>query len=324
MEKQIELLKEMRDICNSDYYHKSIGRCATLKEKEKFVMKSLEFIIATRRCDALQDYMQVLDNNSSYNKYNDIRYYMVNNLGIDRRYVNKILIENVIDNGFVFHGTNAANKEGILNDGLLPLRERIRDSFYVDAWLIDDVYKRVYNRNFGRFNMPKDATFVINKKMKSSNIYLTPFIDNAFSYSACSNEWIRTYFKSIIEAFGGNVREIPWDNAAEMDEYMLKTIDSSRVNITEEEKSVFSKFLRKYYVRNGKVNDENTRTIVMVPNDSEGLDINFKKVSQNMNAKKVEDVLNAFRHSEVVGTMAIPKEQLGIIEISQMRKSFLR
>lgn len=317
MKGKIELLKSFVDVLNSESMRKRINSKQSFEEQEKLIGNALKYLIASRNVDGLENY---LDNYAlPYNYYEDVRKCLKENCWIWKtgRRIEEQLFENVLYNGFLYHGTNLSNEEGILKDGLLSMQDRLGINFEYDLDEVNNLFADIMQKN-GKY--PMKVANVFNSKL--DKIYLTPFIDEGLLYSSTSNELMKVYVRNLIEYFNGDSRNIPYDNVSAIESLIIKTMRESNMTYDKNAENVFINFLRKYYPRQGLINLTDSRTLVFVQTSKEIVGHDFKEIFSDVD--DLDIALNSFHFGELACSKKISPENLAILEIIKDKELVLK
>lgn len=317
MKEKIKLLKGFVDVLNSESMRQRINSKQSFEEQEKLIGNALKYLIASRNIDGLENYLDKYALPFGY--YDDVKKYLRDNNGcwVSDKRIEERLFENVLYDGFLYHGTNLSNEDGILNDGLLSMRERLGTSFENDLDEVNNLFADILKRN-GKY--PIKAANIYNSKL--DKVYLTPFIDEGLFYSSTSNELMKVYVRNLIEYFNGDSRNIPYESVSSIESLIIKTMRESNMVYDKNAENVFINFLRKYYPRQGLINLTDSRTLVFVPTSKEIVGHDFKEIFSDVD--DLDIALYSFHFGELACSKKISPENLAILEIIKDKELVLK
>lgn len=338
MAEKIKFLKQIVSVLNSDYLKNKLNNCKSFYGQKNLVITVFQFLIATKRFDLLEKYIDEIQ--PFYpGEYYDIKNFLMKETNLPEEVINERIINNVINDGYLFHGTDISYNDDILKNGLQPPSHYYGEGndFLKDIIIVNCTYRDIYNYNYVKGIATKlNATDPVNlnsfSEDKLEHIFLTPSINTSFQYSSKANTWFRGYVTNILENFNYNMNNIKWDNVDEIAKAIKIAINNSGVKVSEDQQQVFINFLYKYYPKNNIAKTNNAISIVFVPYTQTIIGNEFihklaenKKELQGLQFYNIESIFEIFFPCSETKTKEIIKpENIAILEMSHNKELVLR
>ncbi len=244
----IEEFKQLKTILEAeDFYQKT-------HHVERLLSSWLQFITLTKDFKKFENFKE---------KNTYLWPFLLKNYSCEESKLNCKLYNQFIQDGYLFHITQEANKKIILENGILTLHSRFGKEMYRDCCELNHYWRNMAKKIS---NVPNRLILIPNKdriyKKRFESVYLTTDIKDGLLWYGNGMEVFHLFIDSLIENIG-----LPCENKYEERNTLrnkivmkLNTFDK----ITEKEKQIILNFYDKYYEKMSKGIWEN-KTIIMVP-----------------------------------------------------------
>jgi len=314
----IEFIEGLQEIFYDDNFIKLLKQNYDINNsiRNNFIIKSLNYLISTRDFEGFNYYI-----NHCSNDYFPYRYLKQKELSEEE--INKLLYDNYIKNGFLFHITPNYNVEEILEKGLQTLNDRCGFDVYQKSNELNKMYVIIKQRNKDILSLNNLISVPGYNKLEQerfNSVYLSSNLGYVLKTYGKFSELSNLYVSNLFYAFG---RQDNIENL-EKKELRLKIIDlikNSGAIIFEKEIDTILDFFDTTY-KDKFYESNNEQAIILVPTNSiNNNDKMFNALYKDNSLGLTIDRIIEINDGEVEYKGSIPSEN--IVAITQKENKVL-
>lgn len=270
--------------------------------------RSLYFLISTRDFDNFDYFIERIGNEIFPYQYLKIK------KGLSEEASQKLIYENFIRNGFLFHITRNTNVNQILETGLLTLNDKYHCDVYQRCLELDRIYQGLKEKNKDLkdiltlprlINIPGRDTFT---EERFNTVYLSSSLSYALDTYGEIGEFSGSLIDDLFYAFDGcyGIVETEKDKQKEK---ILEAIQKNGLDITEEEITFIEDFIDTFAEK--KKEDEYEKAILMIPNQQlKNPDHTFNMLYKENRLNLSVDTILELKNGEIEHQGSIPPEHI--------------
>ena len=312
-----EFLMQLNESLQNEIFLQSYREYAKkgMRRKNMFLTKILNFLISTRDFKNIGYY---IENFSLSYVDSDYRrcfpYDYLKSKGLSKDESEKIIYDNFIKNGFLFHITPDANLSEILQNGLQTLNDRTKRNMYDETLMVNRLYEKIRKRNSGMFSMstlisiPGGDIYLNEERFDS--IYLSSNLDYALKTYGLSSEISTLFVRDFFEAFKNKVPYEKMDKE-EIRVNIIETLESHPGQIYDHEIESIVGYFNRIYPDKEDLSSKTNQSIIMVPTPTVNTDDkSFDILYRDGALKYAPEVIIEFNNGEVTNKGSISTDNL--------------
>lgn len=312
---KLEFYENLKQSLESDFFTELLLSKGDINSETRrvFIVKSLYFLISTRDFDGFEKFL------SRY--YKDVfpYEYLRKKTNLSDGEIKRMIYDNFIRDGFLFHITPGDNVDEILRTGLKTLNDKYKCDLYRKSLELNETYSQIRARNSELSELFKLRTLVKIPGVEQyhedrfKTVYLSSNLDYILKTYGESGELFSFFMRDFLWAFNSSL-DADFLTKDELRDRVAKIITGSGAEIYDEEVSQILDFFDTIYEEK-KDGQSGNKAILLVPTNSIVSNFNYFNGLYRENRLNLSpDAILSFRDGEIGSAESIAADNIIAID----------